>query len=125
LLDSIPIALVTTARDGRIVELNPDASDLLSLSRRAAIGRSLLLFFAERASWLDVMRELRDTDPPIRREITLRPREKGPRQCLACVSPAKDGALHWYLLPSSEKSDLEAPGPTKAAGVEAPVGSSC
>jgi PAS domain-containing protein len=107
LRDSIPIALVTTARDGQIVELNPDASILLSLSKRAAIGRSLLLFFAERESWLGVMRGLRDTDPPLRREITLRPREKAPRRCIVCVSPAKDDALHWYLLPLSEKSDSE------------------
>jgi PAS domain S-box-containing protein len=115
LLDSIPVALVTTARNGQIVELNPEAATLLSLSRRAAIGRSLLLFFAERESWLGTIQGLRETDARIRRDITLRPREKGPLQCLACVSPAKDGALHWYLLPSSEKPDQ------KTRSAETPV----
>jgi PAS domain S-box-containing protein len=107
LLQSIPVALVTTARDGQILELNQDAAGLLSLSTRAAIGRSLLLFLAERESWLVIMRDMRATDPPLRRAVVLRPLEKKPRSYIASVSPAKDGALHWYLLPSSEKTGSE------------------
>jgi PAS domain S-box-containing protein len=110
LLCSIPVALVTTSRDGRIVELNQDAATLLNLSARAAIGRSLLVFFSERESWLVFMREMRDAASSIRRDITLRPRERGPRPCTACVSPTTDGAIHWYLLAKTEKPASDLPG---------------
>jgi PAS domain S-box-containing protein len=102
LVRSIPVPMVTTSRTGEIVELNPAAASLINVKIRGAIGRSLLLFFvAERDWWLGRISDMRDTDPAVEREVIVRPKEKALRKLMACVCPANDGALHWYLLSGS------------------------
>lgn len=98
LIRSLPIPVIVTSASGDIVDLNPLAAKLLNISARAAPRRSLLLFFVDdRATWPSALRDLRETDPPLVRVVTLRPREMAPKNIRATVSLAADHSLYWFF----------------------------
>jgi PAS domain-containing protein len=105
LSQSMPVAYVTTARSGEIVEANPHAGMLLNTSVRHLIGKSLLLFFEDRKSWEATLRTLRKFDDSIRRPIIVRPRERASKPILACVSCIEEDTLWWFLLPGRPHED--------------------
>jgi PAS domain-containing protein len=102
LFQDLPIAAITTDRFGDIIDLNPAAQTLLNTSERYASRKSLLLFFDDRLSWMDVLKQLHELDKPILRPVTVRPKERAPKRFRAHVGLSEGDVLRWFLLPASE-----------------------
>ncbi|HEX5474501.1 MAG TPA: hypothetical protein VFX12_07575 [Vicinamibacterales bacterium] len=101
LLAEVPLPCVITAADGVIVQINGRAATLLNGSTRGLVGRSMLLFLGDRGSWPLLRATLERGDTPPRETLTIKPRERAPREAVALLSPI-DGAAppmwRWFLL---------------------------
>lgn len=91
------IPAITTTLHGEILTANVEAVALLNVSERFLRGKRLVLFFTDRPSWLLTMRQLRESDPPIRRVAMVRPRDKRPQRRIALVSRHGD-SIQWLFL---------------------------
>jgi len=99
LFQAVPVAAIQTARSGAIVAVNRPAAVLLNVAERAAIGKSLLLFFVEaRGAWMAVLHDLADGESQ-EREVLIRPREKAPQKYLVDITGGGE-SLYWYLRPA-------------------------
>ena len=96
-----PVATVVTDRDGRIVDLNPAAVDLLKISAKGLRShpRTLEMFFS--VSRQAILAAQRHASPTLSNPITVivRPREHGPRSVVVRVQEAADGYLEWTIEP--------------------------
>jgi len=104
LFDEMPQPYVLTRSDSLITEANRAASDLLNVSQRFLVGKTLSVFVCEdRAQFLvEAARASSETEP---REIAfkLRPRERAPLTVTARVSGG-DSGLRWILKASETLS---------------------
>lgn len=102
LLNALPIAAVATSHFGEIAGVNLEAGLLLNTAPRGLIGKSLLLFFDERDSWVATLREvqLQDAGVSVRRSAAVRPKERARKQMLARIVRLDDETLQWFLLPN-------------------------
>jgi PAS domain S-box-containing protein len=88
ILELMPLAVVTVGVDGIVTEANRAAVDLLNLSHRHLLGRSIALFLSgDRERFLGDLRQMAEGRVDgIRVDLILRPRERRP--VLARVSAA-------------------------------------
>lgn len=98
LFRQIPIPTITTSRSGDILDINQEARLLLNTSDRSATGRSLLLYFEDRVTWAAALRSVDEANPIGRREVTVRPRERAPRQCQVSVGACASDVLLWFFV---------------------------
>jgi PAS domain S-box-containing protein len=101
LFDEMPQAYVITRSDTLITEANRAASELLNVSQRFLVGKTLSVFVCEDRTQflLDAARVMSD---PVIVDMTMkvRPRERAPLLVSAKVS-GDDSGLRWLLLPAS------------------------
>jgi hypothetical protein len=101
LLERVPLACVLTDASGTIVEINRRGVLELNASRGLTIGRSIELYFGDRAAAADLVSRLPDISGPVHAEATLKPRERRARPCRIVVQPASAAsppAWRWFLL---------------------------
>jgi len=101
LFDDMPQPYVVTRPDSAIVEVNKAASDLLNVSQRFLVGKTLSVFVCEdRAGFLNEITRVTQESTPVELMLRVRPRERAPLDVVARVSG--DGtSLRWILQPAS------------------------
>jgi PAS domain S-box-containing protein len=111
LFDAAPDACVITASDGRILEANRAAAELLNSSQKFLIGRNLSVFSSsERAHLMAGASRLAESGGSADWVFDLRPRERAAVRVTARVvatGDGQDGDLRWVLRrePRSSASD--------------------
>jgi PAS domain S-box-containing protein len=102
LFDEMPQAFVITRSDTLITEANRAASELLNVSQRFLIGKTLSVFVCEDRTrfLLDAARIMSEV-APVDMTLKVRPRERAPLLVKAKVT-ADDSGLRWLLAPPSE-----------------------
>lgn len=100
LFDEMPQAYIITRSDTLITEANRAASELLNVSQRFLVGKTLSVFVCEDRTrfLLDAARATSDPEP-VALTIKLRPRERAPLFVAAKVT-GDDAGLRWLLQPA-------------------------
>ena len=102
LFDEMPQAFVITRSDTLITEANRAASELLNVSQRFLIGKTLSVFVCEdRTRFLLDAARIMSAVAPVDMTLKVRPRERAPLLVKAKVT-ADDSGLRWLLAPPSE-----------------------
>ena len=100
LFDEMPQAYVMTRSDTLITEANRAASELLNVSQRSLVGKTLSVFVCEERTrfLLDAARVMSEGAPA---DLTLkvRPRERAPLRVTAKVTGDESG-LRWLIQPA-------------------------
>ena len=105
LFDEMPEAYVVSRPDSTIVEVNKAAAQLLNVSQRFLIGKTLSVFVCEdRAAFLSTSARAAAAPEPLDVSIKLRPRERAPLTVRARVS-GDEGTLRWILRPATAPSE--------------------
>lgn len=110
LFDELPEAYLVTKPDTTILEANRAAAELLNVSQRFLVGKTLSVFVCEdRAGFLAVASkvgsaESRDNGSELK--LKLRPRERAPL-CVAARIRGSAEAVRWTLRPCSAPSPSE------------------
>jgi len=97
-LQFLPVPTLATSRIGDILDVNPEARDLLNISRHPR-GKSLLLFLDDRGSWMTTMKALQVGDSPQRRVVSLRLKDRAAVQTTVCFFLECTDTIRWCLLP--------------------------
>lgn len=99
LFDEMPQAYIITRSDTLITEANRAASELLNVSQRFLVGKTLSVFVCEDRTrfLLDAARVMSDL-APADLTVKLRPRERAPLVVTAKVT-GDDAGLHWLIQP--------------------------
>jgi PAS domain S-box-containing protein len=99
LFDEMPQPYVVTRPDSAILEVNKAASDLLNVSQRFLVGKTLSVFVCEdRARFLTETARVMNESAPMELMLRVRPRERAPLDVSARVTG--DGiSLRWILQP--------------------------
>jgi len=93
---------VVTKADSTIVEANRAASELLNVSQRFLVGKTLSVFVGDdRVHWLGQVRRIAETRERLELAFRLRPREKAVVSVLARVA-AEDSGLRWVITRTDE-----------------------
>jgi DNA-binding response OmpR family regulator len=92
-------AVITTDAFGLIVDLNAPACDLLHLSARAAVGRSLLTFVAADRARVAACLQIAAAGQFVQEDLVLRPRERKPLTLEVDLDggDAADRTVSWTL----------------------------
>lgn len=99
LFDDMPQAYLLTKTDSTIVEVNKAAAQLLNVSQRFLIGKTLSVFVCEeRTQFLHDSARAASQDTPIDMSLKVRPRERAPIAVSARVSGGND-SLRWVIRP--------------------------
>ena len=107
LFDEMPEAYIVSRPDSAIIEVNKAAAQLLNVSQRFLIGKTLSVFVCEdRAAFLVASERAVASPEPLELSIKLRPRERAPLRVRARVS-GDEGALRWILRPTPASSELD------------------
>jgi PAS domain-containing protein len=102
MFDALPDAHVVSKADSTIVEANRVAAQLLNVSQRFLIGKSLSVFVCEdRARFIDAVNRIAADGGTLDLPIRLRPRERAPLTLSATVHGEGD-LLRWRLKPSPD-----------------------
>jgi PAS domain S-box-containing protein len=102
LFDDMPQPYVVTKADSTIVEANRAASELLNVSQRFLVGKTLSVFVGDdRVHWLGQVRRIAETRERLELAFRLRPREKAVVSVLARVA-AEDSGLRWVITRTDE-----------------------
>lgn len=97
LFDDIPYPCVVTKPDSTIVEANKAAAELLNVSQRFLVGKTLSIFVCEdRGRFLTETSRVADRDQPHEFQLRIRPRERAPVPIVARVN-GSDSTLRWIL----------------------------
>ena len=90
---------VVTDCDGRIIELNEAAADLLNIRPKglARHPRTLAMFFATSRTAILSAQSVATPTPTDPIPALLRPREHAPRPVVVRVQKASDGYLEWTI----------------------------
>jgi PAS domain-containing protein len=99
LFDEMPQPYVVTRPDSAILEANKAAADLLNVSQRFLVGKTLSVFVCEdRARFLTEIGRVMSESVPLELMLRVRPRERAPLDVSARVTG--DGiSLRWILQP--------------------------
>ena len=97
LFDAIPYPCVVTKPDSTITEANKAAAELLNVSQRFLVGKTLSIFVCEdRGRFLIEASNLAAQEQPREFNIRIRPRERAPLPIVARVN-GNDSTLRWIL----------------------------
>ena len=101
LFDDLPQPCLVTRSDTLITEANRAASELLNVSQRFLVGKSLSVFVCEDRTrfLLDAARALSEP-APVEMKVKVRPRERAPLLVNLRVT-ADDESLRWLMQPAS------------------------
>jgi len=105
LLEVLPLAVVSTDRQGRIMDANRAASELLGRSVPRLKEELLLHFFDDRAGFSELLQRLGPAGDAERRVLKLRPRERAPFDADVTVVPDprhSEASWLWFLGRSSD-----------------------
>jgi len=96
---------VVSRPDSTILEVNKAAAQLLNVSQRFLVGKTLSVFVCEaRAAFLAASTRAAASSEPMDLTFKLRPRERAPLTVQARVTGDQDG-LRWVLRPATDTSD--------------------
>jgi PAS domain-containing protein len=103
-LASDALCSVVTDRDGRIVDLNAPAADLLKIRPKGLERhpRTFELFFVTARPAILSAQSTATSTPSDPISAVLRPREHRPRTVVLTVKEALDGYLEWTIDPSKK-----------------------
>jgi len=107
ILDSAPVALITTDVAGRIVDTNRAAAALLGRSAPKLRDELLLHFFEDRAGFSATLGSLAESVQPVNATFRLRPRERAPFDARILVVPDPRGGEARWLWYATPVSDLQ------------------
>ena len=74
--DMIPVACVWTTVNGHIIKANDAAADLLAVSLKHLIGRTLNLHFEDRAAFSQMATTIATTGQSVEAPMSVKPRER-------------------------------------------------
>ena len=102
LFDEMPQAYVITRSDTLITEANRAASELLNVSQRFLVGKTLSVFVCEDRTRFLIEAARVTSDPvPLDMKVKVRPRERAPLLVTARVT-GDDAGLRWLLQPAPQ-----------------------
>jgi two-component system sensor histidine kinase VicK len=102
LFDEMPEAYLVSRPDSTIVEVNKAAAQLLNVSQRFLIGKTLSVFVCEdRGAFLTASARAATSTEPMDLTLKVRPRERAPLTVRARVSGDSEG-LRWVLRTSGD-----------------------
>ena len=97
LFNEMPQGYARSRPDSTIIEANRAASELLNVSQRFLVGKTLSIFVCEaRTTFLTNLDLITPGSPPLDMRFKLRPRERAPLDVGAHVS-GDGGTLRWLL----------------------------
>lgn len=106
MFDAMPDAYVVSRPDSTIIEVNRAAAQLLNVSQRFLVGKTLSVFVCEnRSDFLDAGNRIASDGGSLQVSLRLRPRERAPLTIAATVSGEGD-ALRWVLKPAPPAPSL-------------------
>lgn len=109
LFDDLPQASVITRSDTLITEANRAASELLNVSQRFLVGKTLSVFVCEdRTRFLLEAARVTPDAAPVELTLKMRPRERAPLLVTAKVIADDDG-LRWLIQPAAP-AEMVGPG---------------
>ena len=115
MLQVIPVAIVGTDAQGRIVQANRAAADLLGRSAPRLKDELLLHFFDDRTAFTELVQALAPAGGAERAALTLRPRERAPFEAEITIVPdPRQGEASWLWF-LGRSSDRQTPGRTIVA----------
>jgi PAS domain-containing protein len=102
-----PVACVLTDESGRIRDINAQACQLLHVSARGGLKRSIVLFFADREQPRALLERLALGEPEVQWSGLIRPADRRPRRCtLVIQSTTTDTAIGWrWFFSVDEQSE--------------------
>jgi PAS domain-containing protein len=104
LFDEIPQPYLVTKVDSTILEVNRAAAELLNVSQRFLVGKTLSLFVCEnRGIFLTTCTRVAEQGGRTQIALKVRPRERAPLDVSARLVGA-DGHLRWLLSAASESA---------------------
>jgi PAS domain S-box-containing protein len=104
LFNEMPQAYVVSRPDSTIVEVNKAAAQLLNVSQRFLVGKTLSVFVGEdRGAFLSASARAAGSAEPVEMTLKLRPRERAPLTVVARVAGDAD-ELRWVLRPLDQPS---------------------
>ena len=99
LFDEMPQPYVITRSDTLILEANFAASELLNVSQRFLVGKTLSVFVCEdRTRFLLDAARMMSEPAPVEMTVKMRPRERAPLMVTAKVT-GDDSGLRWIIQP--------------------------
>jgi PAS domain-containing protein len=101
LFDEMPYAYLVSRADSTIVEVNKAAAQLLNVSQRFLVGKTLSVFVGEdRAAFVTACARAAESHEVLDLTLKLRPRERAPLTVTARVIGSSQG-LRWVLRASA------------------------
>ena len=96
--EMLPVPALLTDGDGKILQANRAAGDLLNVAPRHLVGKPLPLYIVDRDRFFSMLNGTRVIGELTRGELGIRPRERKPRRVTAHIGPLRDtGELCWFL----------------------------
>jgi PAS domain-containing protein len=96
--DALPLACVISDDTGQIVEANEPAGTLLNVAPRHLQGKPLALYMAQREQFFAMVTAARRVEGSLEETLTVRPRERKPRQMAVQVCLLKEAdRLCWFF----------------------------
>jgi PAS domain-containing protein len=129
LFDQMTVPCISTDAQGRILNANRSAALFLNVSTKHLKERLLLHFAEDRDTFVGLLRRLEHERARIQAELTIRPRERAPRQAAVVAvpqTPENATSWLWFFVPGGlagkTRRGQEGHGATKpeVAGTEAP-----
>jgi PAS domain S-box-containing protein len=103
LFDEMPQAYIITRSDTLITEANRAASELLNVSQRFLVGKTLSVFVCEdRTRFLLDAARVTEDPAPVDLTVKVRPRERAPLLVTAKVTGDETG-LRWLIQPAASE----------------------
>ena len=105
LFDSVPVPCVVTDAAATIISANRSAALFLNTSAKHLVGRLLLHFSDDRKKFSASLLAVEANRTRIEELMTIRPKERAPREMMVVVlpeSPEADGRYLWFLLPAPQ-----------------------
>ena len=102
LFDRVPVPCLVTDTAATIVSANRAASLFLNISAKHLVGRLLLHFSDDREKFGTALLSAATDRTRIEQVMTIRPKERAPREMLVMIvpeSPEQSGRYLWFLQP--------------------------
>jgi PAS domain-containing protein len=102
LFDQMTAPCISTDAQGRILSANRSAALFLNVSTKHLRERLLLHFAEDRDTFVGLLRRLEHERARIQAELTIRPRERAPRQAAVVVvprTPENATSWLWFFVP--------------------------
>jgi PAS domain-containing protein len=94
----LPVGCIVTDSQGRIVDANVPAGELLNVAPRHLTGKPLSLYMVERDRFFSMLNGLPFTAERVQGELAVRPRERKPRMMSVQLGRlANSDQLYWFF----------------------------